>query len=57
VIDQAGVTQLIEERNRRYEDALARAKEIAATQKIADTHLPAVIELDGSEVIETAIEG
>ncbi len=56
VIDEAGVNQLIEERNRRYEDALARAKEIAATQKIADKHLPAVTELDGSEVIDTAIE-
>jgi 2-oxoglutarate decarboxylase len=33
VIDEAGVNQLIEERIRRYEDALARAKEIAATQK------------------------
>src|SRR5882724_11585533 len=32
VIDEAGVNQLIEERIRRYEDALARAKEIAATQ-------------------------
>jgi 2-oxoglutarate dehydrogenase E1 component len=56
VIDEAGVAQLVEERNRRFEDALARAKEIAATQKIADTHLPAVIELDGSQVIDTAIE-
>src|SRR5258706_10505509 len=56
VIDEAGVNQLIEERNRRYEDALARAKETAVTQKIADTHLPAGIELDGPAVIDTAIE-
>jgi 2-oxoglutarate dehydrogenase E1 component len=56
VIDEAGVNQLIEERIRRYEDALARAKEIAATQKIAETQQPAVVELDGSEVIDTAIE-
>ena len=64
VIDEAGVNQLIEERNRRYEDALARAKQIAATQKSADTQAtseggtlkPPVAELDGSEVIETAIE-
>jgi len=56
VIDEAGVNQLIEERIRRYEDALARAKEIAATQKIADAHLPAVTELDGSEVIDTAVK-
>jgi len=56
VIDEAGVNQLIEERIRRYEDALTRAKEIAATQKIADTQQPVAVELDGSEVIDTAIE-
>ncbi len=82
VIDEAGVTQLIEERVRRYEDALARAKEIAATQKSAETqasheggtgvppvthaqdaratikpaHKPQVVELDGSEVVETAVD-
>src|SRR5437879_13185103 len=37
VIDEAGVNQLIEERVRRYEDALARAKAIAATQKSGTT--------------------
>jgi len=56
VIDEAGVNQLIEERIRRYEDALARAKEIAATQKSAETHKPPVVELDGSDVIETGVE-
>lgn len=64
VTDEAGVNQLIEERNRRYEDALSRAKQIAATQKSADTQAtsegdtlkPPVAELDGSEVIDTAIE-
>ena len=64
VTDEAGVKQLIEERNRRYEDALARAKQIAATQKSADTQAtseggtpkPPVAELEGSEVIDTAIE-
>jgi 2-oxoglutarate decarboxylase len=64
VTDEGGVNQLIEERNRRYEDALARAKQIAATQKSADTQAtseggtlkPPVGELDGSEVIDTAIE-
>ncbi|MDX6557002.1 MAG: multifunctional 2-oxoglutarate metabolism enzyme [Blastocatellia bacterium] len=56
VIDEAGVNQLIEERVRRYEDALARAKEIAATQKSADTHKPQVVELDGSDVVATGVE-
>ena len=56
VIDDAGVNQLIEERVRRYEDALARAKAIAATQKSAETIASQTKELDGSEVIETAID-
>jgi len=55
-IDEAGVKQLIEERIRRYEDALARAKEIAATQKSAETVAPAVAELDGSDIVVTAID-
>src|SRR5882672_5092228 len=66
VIDEAGVALLIEERIRRYEDALARAKEIAATQK-GGTGVPHVNhaqdgratikpELDGSEVTVTAVE-
>jgi 2-oxoglutarate dehydrogenase E1 component len=69
VIDEAGVTQLIEERNRRYEDALSRAKEIAAKQKSGTgvppvTHAqdaratlkPPVTELDGSEIVDTGID-
>src|SRR5438128_909638 len=55
-IDEAGVNQLIEERIRRYEDALARAKEIAAKQKSAEAFTPAVEELDGSNIVNTAIE-
>src|SRR3989442_12764517 len=55
-IDEAGVKQLIEERIRRYEDALARAKEIAAKQKSAEAFAPAVEELDGSNTVNTAIE-
>ena len=55
-IDEAGVNQLIEERIRRYEDALARAKEIGATQKSAETVARAVADLDGSEIVETAID-
>ncbi len=56
VIDEAGVNKLIEERVRRYEDALARAKEIAATQKSAETVVPQATELDGSEIVATAVE-
>src|SRR5437016_9359064 len=55
-IDEAGVNQLIEERIRRYEDALARAKEIAAKQKSAETLASALEELDGSNIVNTAIE-
>jgi 2-oxoglutarate decarboxylase len=56
VIDEAGVNQLIEERIGRYEDALARAKEIAATQKSADPHKSAAVELDGSEIVDTSVD-
>src|SRR5207249_2380726 len=56
VIDEAGVKQLIEERIRRYEDAQARAKQIAATSKAADSASPPAVELDGSEVIESAVD-
>src|SRR5437899_7745726 len=56
LIDDAGVKELIDERIRRYEDALTGAKEIAATQKSAETLSPAVEELDGSNIVDTAIE-
>ncbi len=56
VIDEAGVNKLIEERIRRYEDALTRAKEIAATQKSAEAVVPQTTELDGSEVVDTAVD-
>jgi multifunctional 2-oxoglutarate metabolism enzyme len=55
VIDEAGVKQLIEERIGRYEDALARAKKVAAEAKASVTPEPEVIELDGSVVIETPV--
>jgi multifunctional 2-oxoglutarate metabolism enzyme len=56
VIDEAGVNELIAERVRRYEDAQARAKKVAAEQKsIGITPEPEVAEIDGSEVIETAV--
>src|SRR5260370_35152811 len=54
-VDEAGVKQLIEERIRRYEDALARAKEVAAKQKSAPPEEQIVNELDGSDVVETAV--
>jgi multifunctional 2-oxoglutarate metabolism enzyme len=56
VIDEAGVKRLIEERIQRYEDTLARAKEIAAQQKAVESEAPVFTELDGSKVIDTAIE-
>jgi 2-oxoglutarate dehydrogenase E1 component len=55
VIDEAAVNQLIEERIRRYEDALARAKKVAAEAKASFTPEPEVAEIDGSDVIETPV--
>ncbi|HEV8587599.1 MAG TPA: multifunctional oxoglutarate decarboxylase/oxoglutarate dehydrogenase thiamine pyrophosphate-binding subunit/dihydrolipoyllysine-residue succinyltransferase subunit, partial [Pyrinomonadaceae bacterium] len=56
VIDEAGANQLIEERIRRYEDALSRAKKVAAEQKsLGVTPEPDMPELDGSEVIQTPV--
>ncbi len=51
VIDEAGVNAMINERVRRYEDALARAKEIVSRKPAVQ--ISVVEELDGSEVIET----
>ena len=54
VIDEAELNSMIEERIRRYEDALARAKQAVAQKE--PTRLPTPItELDGSEVIETGV--
>ena len=55
VIDEAGVQQLIDERVKRYEDAQARAKQIAAQQKPATILAPPVAELEGSEVVPTGV--
>ena len=55
VIDEAGVTQLIEERVRRYEDAQTRAKKVAAEAKASFVPEPAVAEIDGSDVLETPV--
>ncbi len=56
VIDEAGVNELIEERVRRYEEAQARAKEVAARQKSVGVPEQVVEELDGSAVIETNVD-
>ena len=56
VIDEAGVKELIEERIRRYEEALARAKEIASKGKSAEAMGRVTVELDGSDVIDTSVE-
>jgi 2-oxoglutarate dehydrogenase E1 component len=55
VIDDAGVNQLLEERIRRYEDALARAKKVAAESKGSLAAEPEVTEIDGSEIVETPV--
>src|SRR5437773_1861624 len=46
-IDEAGVKQLIEERVRRYEEAQARAKEVAQKQKSLETREQITAEADG----------
>jgi 2-oxoglutarate decarboxylase len=56
VINESGVNQLIEERIRRYEEALARAKEVAVAQKSTEVISPPLEELDGSVVIDTGVE-
>src|SRR5438309_639266 len=56
IVDEAGAQELIDERIHRYEDAQARAKEIAAANKSADAGSHPVIELDGSDMIESGID-
>jgi 2-oxoglutarate dehydrogenase E1 component len=56
VLDEAAVNELIAERIRRYEDAQARAKKVAAEQKAAGPIAePVVADIDGSQVVETAV--
>ncbi|MGZ5482399.1 MAG: thiamine pyrophosphate-dependent enzyme, partial [Pyrinomonadaceae bacterium] len=55
VIDEAGVKQMLEERIHRYEDALARAKKVAAENKDVVAAEPQVVEIDGSQVVETLV--
>jgi 2-oxoglutarate dehydrogenase E1 component len=56
VIDDAGVKALIADRVQRYEDALARAKEIVASKPKVNELPPPAPEEDGSEVLETGVE-
>jgi multifunctional 2-oxoglutarate metabolism enzyme len=56
VTEEQGVNRLIEERVRRYEDALARAKEIVAQQKETTQLAPPVEEIDGSEIVDTGLD-
>jgi len=55
VIDEAELNALIEERVRRYEDALARAKGIVSQQQPTQPK-PPVEETDGSVVFDTGVE-
>lgn len=55
VITEQELQGLIDERVRRYEDALARAKQIVSQQPKPTDALTPVPELDGSVVMETAI--
>lgn len=56
VLDQPAVDELMAERVRRYEDAQARAKKVAAETKAAGpAPEPEIKEIDGSEIIATAI--
>ncbi len=54
VITEAELEELIAERVRRYEDALARAKQ-AASKRDPSAIDPPVTELDGSPVVETPV--
>jgi 2-oxoglutarate dehydrogenase E1 component len=56
VIDDAGVKQMIDERVQRYEDALAKAKEIVASKPPIKELPPPVREDDGSVVEETWVD-
>jgi 2-oxoglutarate dehydrogenase E1 component len=55
VITEAELNDLIAERVRRYEDALARAKELVS-RKEKPSRVVEVPELDGSDVVETPVD-
>jgi 2-oxoglutarate decarboxylase len=54
VLNEAELNGLIAERVRRYEDALARAKELVANREVSPS-LVEVVEIDGSQLIETGV--
>ncbi|MDQ1728676.1 MAG: multifunctional 2-oxoglutarate metabolism enzyme [Pyrinomonadaceae bacterium] len=54
VLTQAEVDELIAQRVQRYEDALARAKQVAAKKDPTLVAAP-VVELDGSDVVATPV--
>ena len=54
VITETELNELIAERVRRYEDALARAKQVVAKQDRAAT-VTVIEDRDGSEIVDTAV--
>jgi 2-oxoglutarate decarboxylase len=54
VITEAQLEELLAERVRRYEDALARAKQVAPKKETPKT-IATIEELDGSQVVETPV--
>ncbi len=54
-LTEGEVEEMSAERVRRYEDALARAKQLVAQQKPKQT-VAVVPELDGSEIIQTSVD-
>ena len=56
VVTEEEVKQLVEERVRRYEDALARAKGIVENKPQVKELQPPVREEDGSNVLETGVD-
>ncbi|HET6890955.1 MAG TPA: multifunctional oxoglutarate decarboxylase/oxoglutarate dehydrogenase thiamine pyrophosphate-binding subunit/dihydrolipoyllysine-residue succinyltransferase subunit, partial [Pyrinomonadaceae bacterium] len=57
VLTEDELNALIAERVKRYEDALARAKEIVSQQQRPETKAPVTVpELDGSAVVETGVD-
>ena len=55
VVSEADVEAMIKERVERYEQAQARAKEIVAAKPKMSELPPAIVEEDGSEVVETNV--
>jgi 2-oxoglutarate dehydrogenase E1 component len=56
IVTEDEVREMIEERVRRYEDALARAKQVVADKPPVTELQPPVEEEDGSALLETGVE-